>query len=54
MTTQTILPRATESFEAWYDAKDEDTQLLIDEINIAFVIGFLKFFIKLHFRWGHQ
>lgn len=33
MTNQTVLPRATESFEAWYDAKDEDTQLLIDEIN---------------------
>lgn len=40
MTTQTILPRATESFEAWYDAKDEDTQLLIDEINDRIHTGF--------------
>lgn len=29
----TVLPRATESFEAWYNAKTEDEQLLIDEIN---------------------
>ena len=40
MTTQTVLPRATESFEAWYDAKDEDTQLLIDEINDRIHTGF--------------
>ena len=35
-----VLPRATESFEAWYDAKSEDEQLLIDEINDRIHEGF--------------
>tara|TARA_B100001094_G_scaffold206197_1_gene200079 strand:+ start:118 stop:528 length:411 start_codon:yes stop_codon:yes gene_type:complete len=35
-----VLPRATESFEAWYDAKSEDEQLLIDEINDRINKGF--------------
>ena len=35
-----VLPRATDSFEAWYDAKSEDEQLLIDEINDRIYEGF--------------
>ena len=35
-----VLPRATDSFEAWYDAKSEDGQLLIDEINDRIYVGF--------------
>jgi len=35
-----VLPRATESFEAWYDAKSEDEQLLIDAINDRIHEGF--------------
>jgi hypothetical protein len=40
MPNPTVLPRATESFEAWYDAKSEDEQLLIDEINDRIYEGF--------------
>ena len=38
--TATILPRATDSFEVWYDNLDEDKQLLADEINDRIYDGF--------------
>ena len=40
ITMPSVLPRATESFESWYDSQSEDRQLLIDEINDRIYEGF--------------